>query len=243
MIAFGSIFQGIEVVKMNYDTSEEFQRITVPLTYEGKETYVTRLLSDPDLTRGVQLEIPALSYHFTGLRYRSDRQQQSLIRGQLTQSGNSATKVYVAVPYDLNFEVYLYARNMEDGFQVIEQILPVFNPDYSLSLKYLSSANNYISQDFPVVLENTIFENDYEGAAGKVRMITWTLQFSIKTFFYGPQPPTGLIKDVIVNFRNSESANGNALYAIANTTVDPPTANVTDSWTANTVITEPNEQP
>lgn len=236
---FGAIFNGIEILKMNYDTGEELQRITVPIKYEGKEDWLTRLYEDPEATRGTQINLPSMTWQMTGLKYRADRRQSPFKPAQLSQTGNSAIQVYTAAPYDIFFEVYAYVRNMEDGYQIIEQILPVFSPEYSVTLKYLINENNYISQDLPFVLESVDYSDQYEGASGSVRIITWTLQFSAKAYFYGPQPPVGVITDSIINLRNEDSSNNsNNIEVVINTTIDPANANVTDSWSANTVITE-----
>ena len=240
--SFGSLFNGIDMVSYNYDTMEEIKRITVPLTFEGKENYMTRLLSDPDLTKGVQIQLPRMSYDFKGLKYRPDRRQTMYKAGQLTQSGNNAQRVYTAAPYDVFLELYLYNRNMEDGLQIIEQILPTFAPDYSLSLKYLTTPNPansnssiWVSQDLPIVLQNIDFSNEYEGGAGKVRLITWTLQFNAKAFFYAGTTPFGVIKDVIVTLKDS---NTDISLSTMNIEVNPITANISDSWNVNTTIVE-----
>lgn len=244
---FGSIFQGIEMIKYDFGAvgsantpnpvPTELQRITVPLSFEGKENYITRLYADPDLTRPNQLTLPAMTYDFKGYRYRADRRQSPYTPGQMAQSGDNAIRYYSAAPYDVLIELYLYIRNMEEGLQIVEQIFPVFAPEYSLTLKYAApGSNNYISQDVPIVFENIDYSNEYEGPAGTVRTITWTLQFSAKAFFYGPlNTNTGVIKETIVYLNDQNTLN---LYANIDTSVDPITANITDSWNVNTSIIE-----
>lgn len=238
--AFGAIFNGIEIIKFDYTTTPatELQRVTVPIKYEGKEDWLTRLYEDPDATRGVQVSLPSITWHMTNLRYRQDRRQSPFKAAILTESGNTATQVYNAAPYDIFFELYIYVRNMEDGYQIIEQILPVFSPEYSVTLKYVVDGNNFISQDLPFVLENVEYSNQYEGASGSVRIITWTLQFSAKAYFYGPQPSTAIIDESIINLRTADTGSNSNIAATITTTVNPIGANVTDSWTANTTITE-----
>jgi len=215
--AFGSLFNGIQMVTYNYDLNppQMLNSITVPLTYEGKETYVTRLFSDPTALLGVQKALPSMTYDWVGMRYNAARKQSSYVTNQIFNNSSGATQQYLAVPYDLQFEVNLYVRNFEDGAQIIEQIIPLFTPDYTIAVKYLTSGSNFISQNMPIVFENIRYLNDYEGTAGKVRYITWTLDFNVQALFYGPLPQQGLIDDVIINLRDSYTGNLDASVSVS----------------------------
>lgn len=234
---FGALFNGIEMVKYDPSTRVELGRITVPLTYEGKETFVTRLNADPTLTKGMQIVLPAMTYEFKNMQYAADRKVSSFVKNKILGTGQSNLLQYsLATPYDLLFDLNLYVRNMEDGLQIIEQIVPFFAPDYTVSLKYLITATDWVSEDLPIVLEEIQFDNDYQGAAGSVRQINWTLTFKVKALFYGPIPNnSNIIKEVIVNLRDYNSGN---TQAVIDLTVNPPTANITDNWTINTTINE-----
>jgi hypothetical protein len=236
LIAFGSLFNGLEMVKYaNEESREELGRITVPVTYEGKETFITRLEADPDLTAGVQIILPAMTYEMTGIKYDPQRKITQFIKNQLIQTSNSAIRFTPPVPYNMGIDVNLYVRNMEDGLQLIEQIIPFFATDYTVGVKYVMQDDNYISYDLPFILEDIQFNNEYEGPAGAVRKIVWTLNFNAKLWLFGPMPSTGIIKNVIVDIRDQNTAN---TLAEIDVRVNPITANVGDTYTIDTTITE-----
>ena len=236
IIAFGSLFNGIELVKYDQESRAELGRQTVPLTYEGKETFMTRLEGDPELNKGIQTNLPVMTYEMMGLKYDPSRKQSPFLRTKFVQTGSTASSIPLASPWNMFLDVNLYVRNMEDGLQIIEQIIPFFTPDYTVKLKYLTSGNNYISYDLPITLEDLNFNNSYEGPAGSVRSITWTLNFSAKMFIFGPVAKNGkVIKDSIIHIRDYDSGN---LTATIESIVSPITANVTDAYNVITTITE-----
>lgn len=238
----GALLNGIDIVR--YDTANTAQtlpgKVTVPVEYVGKETWFQRLTADPDATLGVQAQLPAITYELLGIQYDPTRKLSGYIKNYIVQSGNNATKFACAFPYNMNFEVNIWTRNIDEGFQVMEQIIPFFDPNYVVALKYLTEtgANNvqeFVVDEVPFVLENVRFNNDYTGGQGKVRMVTWTLDFTAKALFFGPTPQVGVIKEVIVNFRDYNSGN---LDAIIINTVNPITANKSDNWNVSTQILE-----
>ncbi|MGH7749781.1 MAG: tail sheath stabilizer and completion protein, partial [Candidatus Dormibacteria bacterium] len=202
----GSLLNGIEVIQYDANTRIELARITVPVKFEGKETFIMRLLGDPTALKGVQLTLPIMSYDLVGFQYDTTRKLTPYIKNQLFNASNNTTRYACAVPYNINFEVNLYVRNEEDGLQVIEQIIPFFSPDYTIALKYVLDANSgsWITEQVPFVLENINFSNQYEGATGTVRMLTWTLNFTAKALFFGPMPSSSVIKEVIINLYDVE---------------------------------------
>ena len=235
VVAFGAIFNGIKMKKFDSNTGVEISNVTVPVYFEGKETFVTRLLGDPTATRGVQIQFPVMSYEFMGISYDVARKISPFQKGQLQSQGNNTVQYQMATPYTAAFELNLYTRNWEDGAQILEQILPFFSPDYTLALKYLVNGSNYISEAVPIVLENVQYKTEYEGPAGTVRNVIWTLQFTAHILFYGPTPAAKVIKEVIINFRDYDSAN---IEAIIISQVNPITANVNDTWNVVTTILE-----
>ena len=219
--------------KFDANTGAEISRITVPVTFEGKETFVTRLLSDPNLTRGTQINLPAMSYEFTGIKYEANRKLSPFQKATFISTGNTAVQFQMATPYIASFELNIYTRNWEDGAQILEQIIPFFNPDYTITLKYLVSGSDYVSENLPITLEDIEYKTEYEGPAGTVRNVIWTLNFTAHMLFYGPTPTNQVIKEVIINFRDYNSGNNEAIMT---SSVNPITANITDSWNVNTVI-------
>ena len=133
---------------------------------------------------------------------------------------------YAPTPYNINVNLYVYSKNQDDGLQIIEQILPYFNPDFNLSLKAIPELD--IKNDLPVVLNNVTYEDDYEGDFSQRRSIIWTLSFVIKINYYGPVNKTGIIRRVNANiFKNLELTENVASYTA---TVTPNTAVPTDDF-------------
>lgn len=228
---FGSIFNGLTIVKYDLNTRAELARVPVPLIYEGKETYATRLLGDPSANRGTQVNLPSMSYEYTGIKYNSLRKLSPFEGSYLPQPQGTLPILYTnGVPYDVFINLYLYVRNMEDGFQVIEQIIPFFQPSYTLNMKYILAGTaigntNWISEAMPITLQDINFQNEYDGPQGTVRQITWSLNFTAQALFFGPQPAAGgPIKEVIINFNDPDAANGQTVATVT-ASVDPPSAN------------------
>lgn len=235
VIAFGSMFKDIEMIKYHKTTREELERVTVPLTYGGKENFLTRLGQDPDTNKGVALTFPQMSFEMDpALIFDNER----LLSGQLEHKlpCNTAGSIQFAVPYIVRFNLYVYIRNVEDGNQIVEQILPFFAPTQTLTLKYVTTDCCDVVEDIPFTLKNVTFDNDYEGNAEKVRSLVWTLSFEAKIQFYGPvNSSRGVIREAIVNIRSLASGNVNATI---NVQPDPITANANDDYGYTTTITE-----
>lgn len=203
VVLFGTMFNNITLMKTNKDTGAEIERMKVPITYAPKEKYISRLRADPDLQRQIQIRLPRLSFELTGIAYDASRKQNSLLKVAKGSSGTAAKSSYMAVPYDLTFELNLYARNIDDGTQIIEQILPYFNPDYTATIDPVSSLG--ILKDIPIIL-NTVTNNiEHEGNFDAVRFVTWTLTFTMKAHFYGPVTNPKIIRKVIANIFNDPS--------------------------------------
>lgn len=238
--AFGAVFNDIQYAKYDYANNKQLGIATIPLTYEGKETWLTRLQADPELTRGTQIPLPAMTYEWKTVRYAKERKQTGFLKGQFAQSNNTATQYKLGIPIDMGFELNLFARNIEDGAQVAEQIVSMMAPQYTVKLKYLVSGNVFVSENLPIILQEFNKDSEYEGPQGTIRMVTWTFLFNVQTFLYGPQPVTNVIKSVSIDFFSEMpgTANANAPVAIITSNVNPITANSTDTWNANTIIVE-----
>lgn len=198
-VAFGSMFNNMSLVKyVNDYTATEQSRTTVPLIWAPKEDYYTRLSDNPDLAKPVGITLPRASYAMTGFQYDPSRQQQATLSNYTSTSGTGVNQQYQAVPYDINYELAFYVRNFEDGAQLVEQIVPFFNPQYTLAINLVPEMG--ITRNVPLILNKTDFQIDYEGAAkDTIRMVVWTLGFTFKTYFFGPINKGGLITHVNTN--------------------------------------------
>ncbi len=203
VVAFGNMFRDIVVIKYDNSTNPptEISRMTVPLQYGGKEDFYTRLQALPDLPAANEITLPRMSFSLESIVYDKSRQKQSQLQNMVVPTSGTPGSVsvqYIGVPYNLGFELSVYVRNIEDGTQIIEQILPYFNPDYNLTMNFVDEMN--ISRNVPIALQDIRYENLYEGdAKSTIRSVIWTLTFSMQTYFFGPVYSGGLIKQATAN--------------------------------------------
>jgi len=205
VVAFGTLFNDIQMVRYNKTQTLELERLLVPLMYGQKEKFITRLLQDPTLTRSIQMYLPRMSFALDGLNYDPTRKLVSTQRN-ITATSNSSSMVYgqySPAPWDFNFTLSIYARNIEDGLQIIEQILPIFAQDYTLKIVLDSTMGT--TYDVPVVLNSVDYTINYEGEGADMRMVMWDLNFTMKGYLLGPTSRSGIIKSANTNFYDAST--------------------------------------
>ena len=206
VVLFGRLFDDISIIRKNDQTGKEVNRFLVPIIYSPKEKMVTRVFSDPELTRQLQALLPRMSFEISGLTYDASRKQNSLLKASKPVTGGStASSAYMGAPYDLNFQLNVYARNIDDGTHIIEQILPFFNPDFTVSASMVPDLG--FIKDIPVILNNVTNNIEYEGNYDSVRYVYWTLNFTMKLHYYGPITTPKIIRTVYANIHNNENLN------------------------------------
>ena len=206
VVLFGRLFDDISIIRKNDQTSKEVSRFLVPIIYSPKEKMVTRIFSDPDLTRQLQAILPRMSFEITGISYDASRKQNNLLKSAKPIAGGStASSAYMGVPYDITFQLNVYARNIDDGTQIVEQILPFFNPDFTVSASMIPDLG--FAKDIPVILDSVTNNIEYEGNYDSVRYVYWTLTYTMKLHFYGPVTTPKIIRTVYANIYNDENLN------------------------------------
>lgn len=211
--SFASLFNNIILIK------DDGQRLIVPLEYANKEKFIKRLQGDPDLDKKIQITLPRISYEMTGFSYDRDRKLNTNNKNFAVNPSNpdNAFMQYNPVPYDFEFGVTIYTRNVEDGNQIIEQILPYFTIDYSMKLNLIPEMG--ISRVVPVVLNGAKQIIDAEGIFNsEVRTVMWTLSFTVKGYIFGAVKDVPIIKEVNENFINSV---GGSINSGCGTSCDP----------------------
>jgi hypothetical protein len=179
----------------------ESERFIVPIAYASKERYVMRLEEDLNLDKKVQLTLPRMSFEMAGLSYDSSRKQNTNIKNFSGTPPSGVLSQYNPVPYNFDFNLYIYVRNIEDGTQIIEHILPYFTPDYTIKLNLIPEMG--IIKEVPVILNSTQHEITYEGGRdNETRMIVWTLNFTVKGFIFGKVTETSVINRAFVSVYN-----------------------------------------
>ena len=174
----------------------------VPLAYGPIQKFLARVEQTPDLKGAPALTLPRLSFEFTGLSYDPSRkvtQTQTFLTAP-TSDKTQARQVYMPVPYNMTFELNALTKINDDALQIVEQILPYFQPSYNLNINLLSSIGE--KRDVPIVLDSVSFTDDYEGDFSERRALVYTLTFTAKTYLFGPIPSasTGLIKKATIDY-------------------------------------------
>ena len=199
VIAFGTLFNNIKINRPAA-SGEGTNTIAIPLTYAPRQRYIERINEDLSLDKPVALSLPRMSFEMVSLNYAAERKLNTMQRyygRKDTTSNTQIASVYSTVPYDINFQLNCYVENIEDGTHIIEQILPFFTPEFTVSLKSVTDLG--INMDLPVVLNAINSEDSYESGFDERRVIIWTLDFTMKTHLFGPVDNGGLINKIMVN--------------------------------------------
>ncbi len=211
--SFGALFSNTTLVRYNHDGTEN-TRFVVPINFGMKEKYWQALQGDPQNDKKVQITLPTMAFTLTNLEYDAARKQQSTIQNFVVNKESGVTTQYVPVPYNFEFELYIYVRTLEDGFQIIEQIVPFFTPDYTLILNLMPSMD--IHKDVPVYLKSLETDiSNYEGdREGETRFVQFVLTFTVKGWLYGPSNRGHIIREAITNLYNWKNVDGRYLYLV-----------------------------
>ena len=199
VVAFGTMFNDVQLVRYSKDGLTSYEITKVPLSYGAKEKYMTRITSDPTLTKSIATLVPRMSFDLVGMTYDSSRKQQTTMQNFGYSSGKFA-KQYVPIPYNFDFNLSIYVRNTEDGTQILEQILPFFTPDFTVTVDFIGKMDQ--TYDMPVLLNSVSPEIDYEGDFMATRLIVWNLTFTAKAYIWPPvysNDDKGLIKQANTN--------------------------------------------
>ena len=212
VVGFGTMFNDILLTRYSKDGATAHEITKVPLNYGAKEKYLVRINSDPSLTKSIATTVPRMSFNLDGLSYDSSRKQQTTMQNFGFSSGSFKTQ-YAPVPYNFDFSLSIYVRNTEDGTQILEQILPFFTPDFTITMDFIASMDQ--TYDMPVILNSVTPEVDYEGDFMNTRLIIWNLSFTAKAYIWPPvKAPTGkMITQANVNiYTDSTNLDAQKVY-------------------------------
>ena len=198
VIGFGTLFNDINI-RHRDASGTSFSNLKVPLAYGPIQKFLARIQQQPDLNREIALTLPRLSFEMTGLQYDPSRKTGVTQTFLASQSGN-VKKVYMPVPYNVTFELNIISKLNDDSLQIIEQILPYFQPSLNITINLISAIGE--KKDVPIVMESITQNDQYEGGFDSRRLIIHTLRFTAKTYLFGPvaESTDGLIKKVDVDY-------------------------------------------
>ena len=149
VIGFGTLFNDIEVRKNNADGST-YSRMKVPLAYGSRQKFLARLEQQADLNQKVAITLPRLSFEMTGVSYDASRKLSAITLNLKADTANSIKKQYAPVPYNVDFELNIISKTNDDAIEIVEQILPFFQPSYNMTIKLVDAMEEF--RDVPVVL-------------------------------------------------------------------------------------------
>ena len=198
---FGTMFNKMYVVRYDVTTGAEVQRMVVPISYGPYQKFLARLNQDPDLNRKTAITLPRMSFEITNMQYDGSRKLNSVKRlvGQ-THSDDSNSYQYSAAPYNLDFTLSIMAKYAEDGTQLLEQILPFFKPEWTNTVRLI---DNIDPLDIPLILNSISMEDLYDSDFETRRTLLWTLNFTMKGWYFGPQRENKVIKFIDMRFKDN----------------------------------------
>jgi len=227
IIAFGTLFNDIHIKHKN-DT-KVISDMKVPLAYGPTQKFLAKLEQQADLNKPVQITLPRMSFEMTSIDYDPSR-KTGVTQTFRAVDGNKMKKVFMPVPYNIGFELSILCKLNDDALQIVEQILPNFQPAFNLTVDLVESIGE--KRDIPIVLNSVAFQDDYEGDFSTRRALIYRLQFTAKTYLFGPiaDNPEGLIRKVIVdNYADTDrtTAKREMRYTV---TPDPVNADPDDDF-------------
>ena len=228
VIAFGTLFNDINV-RHTGKNGENLSEVKVPVSYGPKQKFLARIQQQPELNKATTLSLPRMSFEMTNIQYDPTR-KSGITQTFKASDGTNMKKVFMPVPYNIGFELNAMVKLNDDGLQIIEQILPFFQPAFTLTVDLVDSIGE--KRDIPMVLDGISFQDDYEGDYATRRALTYTLNFTVKTYLFGPiaESTEGLIKKVQTDFymnTDKAAASREMRYTV---TPDPITAGPDDNF-------------
>ena len=195
VICFGRLFDQITILRVLPGEVEE-RRLKVPVAYGPKERFLVRTLTDPTLNRKVKMTYPRMSFEITSLTPNSENRLANT-RKNRRYTGDGGISVYNPVPYVIEFELNILTKSQEDGTRILEQLLPFFNPEFTITVNVVPDVD--LKDDIPVVLNSTNKNDEYTSDFMGSRSLIWTLSFTMKMNFYGPEYEEKLIKKAVTD--------------------------------------------
>ncbi len=251
VVAFGTLFNDIDIIRFKKDGTPQF-KMKVPLVYGAKEKYITRLETDPTLTKSINTFVPRMSFNLDSIGYDISRKQQTTLQNITYTSAGGVKSQYAPIPYNFDFSFSIYVRHTEDGTQILEQILPFFTPDFNVTVDFIDSMCQ--KYDMPIILNSITNNTDYEGDMLTTRLILWDLQFTAKGYIWPPvKGDRGLIGQysavggpdgdggyggIYINMYENPEMDANSKVATVYTQADPVDAAPDDEYGFSETIIE-----
>jgi hypothetical protein len=234
IVSFGTMFNNISLVRKD-NSGNIIQSMKVPLAYGPREKFLVRLNEDADLTKQVAITLPRIGFEIQNLEYDAGRKLNRVQRFKKVKGANAKQldAQYMPVPYNLSIELYVMAKQSDDALQIVEQILPYFQPDYTLTINDNVSMDS--KRDVPIVLNSISYEDNYQGDFTTRRALIYTLSFTAKFYLYGPVTSSKVIKTVQVDQYTDSEVNSPKREQRLTVTPNPTSADADDNFGFNEV--------
>jgi len=236
-IAFGQLFNNIQI-KRKDSSGSVIQSIRVPLAYAPKEKFLTRLDQQPDLeNREFAITLPRMSFEISSIEYDAGRKLnrlQKFKKVKTSAEGKILDFNYMPVPYNISYSLNVFTATAEAGLQIIEQILPYFQPDYTVTIKAIPDLD--IKRDVPIVLNSVNYEDSYSGDYTTRRAVIYTLGFTAKTYLFGPAQTQKVVKTVQSDLYSDTDQSNKAREERIVITPNPTSADADDDFGFTTTI-------
>ena len=199
IISFGTLFNNI-YIKHESQEGSDLSLLKVPIAYGPIQKFLARIEEKPDLRKRVAITLPRMSFELKSIQYDNSRKVSTLQTFKTISESGNPIKVFMPVPYNIGIQLSIITKYNDDMLQIIEQILPIFQPQFNLTVDLVSSIGE--KKDIPMILENIQMEDNYESDYTTRRNLIYTLTFTAKTFLFGPiaDSTEGLIKKVQVDY-------------------------------------------
>ena len=236
-IGFGQIFNNIQI-KRKDDTGKVIQTIRVPLAYGPKEKFLVRLDQQSSLNnREFAITLPRMGFEIANISYDPTRKLTRIQKFKQVKSAADGKVLdfnYTPVPYNISYNLFSFTASAEAGLQIIEQILPFFQPDFTVTINAIPSLN--IKRDIPIILNTVNYEDTYSGDFQTRRAVIYTLNFTAKTYLFGPSTSQKVIKTVQTDQYSDTDRVNKARESRIIVVPSPTTADADDDFGFTTTI-------
>ena len=216
VISFGTLFNDVHIRHQDA-AGKDISEMKVPVSYGPRQKFLARIQQQPDLNKATQISLPRMSFEVNNITYDPSR-KTGVTQTFKVKDGKQVKKVFMPVPYNLGFELNILTKLQDDSLQILEQVLPFFQPGFTLTIDLVNSIGE--KRDVPMVLDSINFTDDYEGNFETRRALIYTLNFTAKTFMFGPVADStdGLIRKVQLDYytdTNTRTASREMRYTVA----------------------------
>lgn len=211
---FGTLFNNISIKRYD-ENGNATSTFKVPLIYAPKQKWYSRVFAknQPAAGENYALRIPSMGFEISSMIYDTTRKINRLHeiqQGSITSGTNIQGRV--GAPYSIDFTLYIFANKTNDWTQILEQIVPFFQPNFNIPVKIINNqlSGDSLVQDVSVTLNSVSPDQNYYGDFRTRQTYVWNLSFTLKVDIlgrYSTDAPNGagIITDFQINFYTDQN--------------------------------------